>query len=447
MSYTITDQNSALQYAKDRITKELCNSPDFLKKICKNNNSDNCLIWKKDNSNKIWSDICNYNTDQICKVDTDCPIEDIKTKNVKCIPNPDNTSDTNKYCGFCTKDQDSGHCAFNNPQICKQFSGVPYICDSSGKNCTTNKKNQVTPKPYLEWNTSGDSSKCIYGNFVSRLWAEDPASRPNLSEKEMENLPPPFIYDTSNSNMYITDNYCKRYNLNYGSGECSSNADCKGVNGNELGTCHESVDSTYKVCSNTVCSTNEDCKSGDICYKKNPTDSKGFCNGKSSNCWTTVGQDVGEMLLGKTIFNGFSRLASGKNPFSCASDVGKFLNDTLNNFKKLPKNISSLADNKYFKTKTLIAENFAGKNINLYIIEWKPESNMKKIKSTGFDAEEVKTLYPELIKSIDGKNYIEINIEHAKKNKDMKRIYLTLNSTEWILQNVLHEINMVKASK
>ena len=95
--------------------------------------------------------------------------------------------------------------------------------------------------------------------------------------------------------------------------------------------------------------------------------------------------------------------------------------------------------------KTLIGKNFAGKNINLYIIEWKPESGMKKISSTGFDADEVLKLYPELIKYIDSKKYIEINIEQVKKNKDMKRIYLTLNSTDWILQNVLYEINNLKA--
>ena len=146
------------------------------------------------------------------------------------------------------------------------------------------------------------------------------------------------------------------------------------------------------------------------------------------------------MLVGKTIFNGFSRLSKLENPFACTTDATNFFKETVNILPNSPENISILSDNKFFKSKKNIGSNFGGKNINLYIIEWKPEAGMKKITSSGFDADEVEQLYPELIEYKDGKKYIKINIEHAKKNKDMKRIYLTLNSHEWILKNVFKEI-------
>jgi len=439
MSYTTTDINNALQYAKDRLTKELCKDPDILKKMCPS--SPDCITWKSNDSNRMWSKICTYNPNQVCKIDSDCPKEDILTKDVKCISNPDNPSDPNKYCGFCTNNQDSGNCAFNNREICLNYSEIPYRCDSVGCNYIGSQTGTTGPsKPYLEWTTpKTGASKCIYGDFVTRMYAENPVGRPNLSEKDMKNLPPPFIYDSSTSNMYISQDYCSYYNQSYGSGSCSTDSDCPND-----GTCHQSVDQSYKICSNTECTTNTDCISGDICYKKNSTDSKGVCNGQSSNCWTTVGQDVGEMLVGKTIFNGFSRLFKLENPFACTTDATNFFKETVNMLPKSPENISILSDNRFFKSKKNIGSNFGGKNINLYIIEWKPEAGMKKITSSGFDADEVEKLYPELIEYKDDKKYIKINIEHAKKNKDMKRIYLTLNSNDLIIKNVFKELLISK---
>ena len=316
----------------------------------------------------------------------------------------------------------------------------------------------------MEWRP--DINQCVIGNFPLRQYSEFPLSRPSLSTKDTSQFAglAPFRYDTTTGIPYITKGYCEFYDQSYGSGSCKSNSDCVGTDGSNLGNCHKSVDSTSSItascetdgtciCSVTTCSVNANCKAPDICVN-------GVCNGISSNCWTNVGQDIGTMILGKTIFayfdNGLTCHRTSENFEIKGEDKGEdkgeggqtindFLVEAYENLRKISGNITKLSDNRYMLKKDLIYNNFAGNGINLYIINWKPDVKTASYHETGFDADEVSILYPGIVKKLGGgMKHISISPTDINGDKNLKRIYLTLNSSNWILNSIINILDTNK---
>jgi hypothetical protein len=409
---TTIDQAHALQYAMDRLHKELCENPDntLLSKICKNGT--NCLKWESKDSLRMWPHICKIDTSKPCLTDDNC------FQGQTCVLNPSDETDTQKYCGFCTLSQESGHCKFADKESCVANSTIPYTCDSG---ICTDKDSSKIKTPYLEWRA--DSSKCILGNVVLKQYAENPLNRPNLTEKTKANLPPPFRYDENVGKMYVTPDYCDHYGVEYGSGTCYTSNDCN-KNGRTGGICHTSMDSSIAVCSNFNCTKDSDCIAPDVCIN-------GKCNGISSNCYTNTGDDVDQMFLGKTLF------AELVKKLPCNPVVENFTNKVIEVIKKSPENILRLADSRYMKDKKLLSKDYAGKGINMYIIEWDLESGiLVPTVETGYDAEEVSKVYPQLVIIKDGKKYISIDKSQIKNDKNIKRIFLSLNSSKWLMENI-----------
>jgi hypothetical protein len=466
---TKKDNINALQYALNRLTQELCEDPNMLKKICVNDAEKNCLKWTDDDSGRLWPHICTYDSSKKCTSNSDCNYAELGQT---CINNIDNPKDPNKYCGFCTNKQKAGNCKINSKKLCEDNSEIPYECTSDGI-CVDKPLNpdREKQKNYLEWHTDDKDSngKCIYGNYVAKQYAEYPKSRPNLSEKNLSHIPPPFQYDSSKSDMYITKDYCDYYNQNYGSGSCSrdnnienKNKDCVSRNNKNLGVCVDSIDpnepckadsdcsmkedkciegvcgGTKSICEKTGCVMDDDCKIGDSCKE-------GRCIGKHSNCWLSTGQVIGEMVIGKTIFNGFSRACFapllGDNIKPARKERVKlksFIEETFEGLNKTPQSITKLSDSKHISTKNLVFPNFAGNGINLYMIFWKPESGLDYLHDMGFDSDEVSKIYPKNVKVIDGKKYISINKSEISKDLNLKRIFLTLNSSKWMFENAIN---------
>lgn len=88
-------------------------------------------------------------------------------------------------------------------------------------------------------------------------------------------------------------------------------------------------------------------------------------------------------------------------------------------------------------TKSLASKDFAGKGINLYVINWKKNEGIDSYNDVGFIADEIEVVYPHIIKIKNGKKYINISKKDIKDN-NLKRIFLSANSGNWLLSNILY---------
>lgn len=280
-------------------------------------------------------------------------------------------------CPAALKDKcDHGRCIIADKETCMSQSQVPFGPDggelptkscSEDKDCKgldyearcdTEEKKCIPTKSYLEWH----DEKCILGNTYLRRWCEFPAQRRDEAEHGVTDVPP-FKYVDTSGTCQITKPYC----------------DWMGVS-----------------------------------YKEND-------NGRP-NCYTTTGQDVGEFIMGKTIFRGIKKITEG--------------------FNNLPQQITKLSDRNYAKTYAKLSDNYGGPGIHLYQVVWKPE--VADGSSAVFFSDEIEKVYPEIIITKNGAKYINVSREQVKVNPKLKRIYLISGSGKWFLSSI---INMSKDAK
>ncbi len=144
---------------------------------------------------------------------------------------------------------------------------------------------------------------------------------------------------------------------------------------------------------------------------------KGYCESKGMNwdsnsntCYLTSGQKFLEALFGTTIVQGV--FGGG-----C---------------------LDKLSDRRFKEKIVKIADNYGGKDINLYIFLYKPEVLKKhpeyKDLQLGFMADEIEKVYPEIIKEKEGIKYISISKEKSSK---FKRITNTIANSHIILRAYL----------
>ena len=445
---TNTDYIQAFAYASSRALKDACTDPSVINKFCGPGN--NCLTWKDDNNMRLWRDTCIISkqkdgTKKECTQDLDCD----STKSESCINGCDPDDKNKKFCGFTTSTAPAGHCHITTREACLKNSDIPYNqndCSSNGNSMgTCSPKTDPNTKPYLEWRP--DTNKCVLGNWIKKMWAEQSEIRPGQGGRH----DPPFFYDDTNGQVHITKNYCTSYGTDYGSGICNSDADCVGQDGKtNLGSCTRSPecpliggDCTH-ICNKTECSTDINCKVGDKCID-------GHCIGEYSNCLTSTGQEVGEMLVGKTIFRDFKdgRICEKYEPEKIKQpqqpeknekikQTEKYIQNLFKSFNNIPEVVSKLGDSSLMSQKKLVGKDFGGPGIHLYAIVWSEEANILPLCDSGFDADEVSKVYKNFVIIKNGKKYIKISRKDIKNNNNIKRLYISLNSGKWLFSNILN---------
>lgn len=442
---TPVDMVNAIAFANDQINKMKCNDPDLVKKFC---GGETCLQWKSDHTLRQWPVPCKVTTTK-CNQDSDC-------KNVMGAPVCQANDSGEKVCSFCPKDTDSGHCHVISEKTCLAHSTLPYTCDDNGCKWIDDKdKKKKKDTTYLEWRdvmcddenpctrpgqkcVSGkctcdndndcpgnatcksgmcEGKRCVMGNFLLRQWCENPSSRCTTDKdgnypencKGSSSSPgvtdvPPFMYDKGNGKCYITQPYCERMGHDYNQDSCNTDADCDG---------------------------------GRICYA-NPKDSSSkYCTGPDSECKITTGEKAAEMFVGKTLFYIFSgRLCEGYSKPSESPQVKNSLLDLMRQFNNLPDTVVKVADKKLMQSKKVTGRDFAGPGINLYLITWSSDSDIRPLVQSGFDADEVKKVFPWLIEKKKGVKYIKLSKKDIGKNNSLKRIFLTLSSSQWVSKNI-----------
>jgi len=427
---TTVDILHALAYARDQINKLKCNDPDIIKEACAQSKTQPCIKWKDDDSGRVWDHVCRRG-DKPCSSDEECKLGSQGLN--QCLEDPRRGG--KKFCSYCTTDEKSGHCHIVSPDTCNNspanggVSLLPYTCDSTGT-CKSLSKDDLKKGMYSEWHVDSskeDGGQCVLGNFLLRQWCENPKSR-CVADKDGkyppectgdDNTPgvtdvPPFAYNTSTGTCSMTKSYCKRFGIDFDNNKT------------------------------TNCTTDKDCTSGDMCYKDVISNSS-YCVGPESECTESTGQKIGEFFLGKTLFRMF------KSDTQCDSykDITDkpTIQDMFRQFDNAPAVIRSPADPKDIEKKVLVGKDFAGPGINMYTIHWKSTSGITPLIQTGFLANEVKRRYPNLVKKKKGRKYIEIKKTDTKTDKDMKRMYLSIFTKVWMMENFVDAVAIGKTIK
>ena len=98
-------------------------------------------------------------------------------------------------------------------------------------------------------------------------------------------------------------------------------------------------------------------------------------------------------------------------------------------FEQVPDQAVAKCDERDMKDSFLVAPNFAGPGVNLYIITWNDDS-----RNLGYKFNELKKDFMTYLKKKNGRAYIKILKDDIRDNKALKRLYLTLTSENWMLQ-------------
>jgi hypothetical protein len=442
---TVLDQAHAMAFANNMVAKLKCQDPDVVAIVCNGAaGGGTCIQWSDEPESQTYPTPQSYyrqtcpqgqsqcdmgkctkgnNPICSCQTDADC------LRGMSCIQDPD--AKENLICGFAPKGTEAGHCLFTNQTACEAQGQLPYTCDDQGY-CTMRSKDETKKKGYTEWqiDKNGNGS-CVNGNWLLRQWCENPGSR---CEKGSDGsypasctgdqttgitTVPPFFYDKSKGMCYITNDYCQNYGNEYNMGDCQKDSDCG---------------------------------PGNYC---NATDSSSTCVGPGSECEVSTGDKIGKFFVGNTLFymmkkgkckgsdrgqgtdtsEGYEKPnASGFIPDK--EDFAELAKDIHAQFKDSPDTAVALADSKFVTNKIVIGKDFAGPGINLYMIVWKSGQS-----GVGFLGDEVEKRYPEMVENHPRGKLIIISRAELGKDKDLKRIYLTINSKGWMTEIIKNLVN------
>lgn len=489
-SLGIPEYQSATMYALNRINKDKCNDTGLLAKYAETPGDQSC------DNNKPCPD------GQVCK-DSFC-----YKKPFKWVDTPTSTM---WRCPDGVDDCSAGVCRIVDDGFCIGYSQLPWIGSypegqspvlenlPQDKTCENNddcknlngyvkglgqcvkgadgKKTCSPTMPYLEWhpalpwseddncgptgnsannsvtNAPSNCGRCVFGNHALRKFCEFPQIRRKEPTHGATDVPP-FCYNQSDGSCRMTPSYCKYEGISYSD---------DGSDG-----------------SNTAIGKD-----------------RFACNRKNAHCYVPEGQQIGEFVLGKTMFRdkqkllegliatagvltGNYELAAGADAliettgafkmdrsqyFSPAYDKNYFKEDyenlpildkedvkenisknyiknVYNQLKKglqsLPSKIEIIIDDKYMKNKKIISKDVAGKGINIYSVEWDEKSLLPHIANTNmsFISSELKSKYPKLITKIDGIEHLVMNKKDIRNN-ELKRIYFFSSSSNWVNENIV----------
>lgn len=430
---TTLDYINGLNYAYQQVNKMKCVDPDIIKEVCNSSNSPSnpgggtCITWREDKREMTFPVPSNYYVSQ-CSKDSDCEMgvcrdgycscranNDCK-QGLECIQNPNSLDKL--ICGYAPKDTTAGHCVFTNKTACTAQGQLPYNCTPDG--CVAKEKLDY---PYTEWRINSDTGqgKCVMGNFLLRQWCENPISR-CAKDPDTGKYPddctgggkspgvtdvPPFYYDREQGMCYMSHDYCDHYARDYNKPKCNTDTDCPGKN------------------------------------NKCVPDSSGLsqhCVGPDSDCEVSTEEKIAEFTVGRTLFYMFKKGTTcdsadklKKEFYEPIQPPGKIELKELNKIisdqlKTTPEYACYLFNPQELRDKKLMVKNFAGNGINLYLMGWK-NGNTEMC----FDADEVEKVYPQMVedKPLTGGKMICISRDEIKDDKNLKRLFLFINSRGW----------------
>ena len=271
------------------------------------------------------------------------------------------------------------------------------------------------------------------GNWMLKMWAEHPEVRSSAQATTS-----PFVYDDTHGTVYMTPTYCKSIGMDYGSGKCSSDADCKNGGKWAVPEYNPSIDKKGKtiatgtfvpVCSNASCTANTDCIE-ETCVG-------GYCVGDTSTCIHNAPLPP-KIGLRDTILKGNNvKACSAKKSVTRekANSIPLQLKKILQN---IPTNVYSTADDNLVKSKNILASNFAGNEIHLYIIQW--TGDIQPNINIGFLASEVEEKYPDIVKLQNNVKTIVMN-KHELHDPHLKRIFSIIGAPEILIHLFVQKNN------
>ena len=191
------------------------------------------------------------------------------------------------------------------------------------------------------------------------------------------------------------------------------------------------------------------------------------CSSSHSGYGKSAGEQIANMTVGSTVFNYFegakvcSKQSAQPKQVSAGPGAGypktgtpsrskatpgpppenfefseKQIKEFMKNsqqrvFEQVPDQAVAKCDERDMKDSFLVAPNFAGPGVNLYIITWNDDS-----RNLGYKFKELKKDFMPYLKKKNDRAYIKILKDDIRGNKALKRLYLTLTSENWMLQFV-----------
>jgi hypothetical protein len=110
-----------------------------------------------------------------------------------------------------------------------------------------------------------------------------------------------------------------------------------------------------------------------------------------------------------------------------------------------------LVDDQHVQNKKMIGKDFGGKDVDLYFIIWKQNTN--KIDKTclkpnvGFLASDIKKTFPQILEKRNGNYFIKIDRNSLLKNPELRRVYVICRSSNWLAETFLHFFNKEEEKK
>ena len=183
------------------------------------------------------------------------------------------------------------------------------------------------------------------------------------------------------------------------------------------------------------------------------------CSSSHSGYGKSAGEQIANMTVGSTIFNffegaevcnkksaqpeqvsagpsaGYPKTGTPSRPkatpgpppenfeFSEKQTKEFMKNSQQRVFEQVPDQAVAKCDERDMKDSFLVAPNFAGPGVNLYIITWNDDS-----RNLGYKFNELKKDFMTYLKKKNGRAYIKILKDDIRDNKALKRLYLTLTS-------------------
>lgn len=442
---TTLDFMHAMAFSLQQMNKMKCEDPDIIKNVCESKASGvyagggTCIQWEQDEKEMIFPRPQNYYINE-CRTDDDCYMGKCKDGICQCSSNDDCSggleckSDPkdpdHMVCAYDPQDVAAGHCIFNNATACKAQGQLPYVCNcgpdgNAPGQCVSRNKKELN-KPYTEWHVDPKTGqgKCVLGNFPLRQWCEQPCTRCKLDPKTNQYPAnctagadsrgvtdvPPFYYDENKGACYMTHDYCSWYGIDYNGKSCTSDTDC---------------------------------------YKNEYCANDGYCSGPDSECVIPTGQKIGEFFVGKTLFymmkkhtdctEKFTTDRREEDDLSQTDFLKEIEQEATKNFNSLPEIACYMHNPNKITRRKELKKDFGGPGINLYIYE-----KNGKIQ-TGFDPDEVEHVYPNNVeRHPDDITFICVERDEIQNDKFLQRIYLTINSSDWMTKTLVWATTLKK---
>lgn len=142
---------------------------------------------------------------------------------------------TSYYCPPGATGCFDGKCIITSSNECSKHSLYPYSTDTDAT--PIDNPNKI---PYLEFRSDKRypqaGERCYFGNSELKKWCLSPGAR-----KPPDDKAPPFGYDSTSGQCFVSKDYCDNKGLNYSKPDVGVNIDGIGTTTNYGGTCYETT--------------------------------------------------------------------------------------------------------------------------------------------------------------------------------------------------------------